>query len=107
MAIDIKKRCPLLGNRYGGLSGPAIKPVALYMVYELAAVVEIPVIGCGGIATAEDALEFIMAGAGAVQVGSAGFSNPEAALEVLTGIEAFMGREGVRSLSDLVGVARR
>jgi len=107
MAIDIKKRCPLLGNRYGGLSGPAIKPVALYMVYELAAMVEIPVIGCGGIATAEDALEFIMAGASAVQVGSAGFSNPEAALEVLAGIEAFLEREGIRSLSELIGVARR
>jgi len=107
MAIDLKRRRPLLGNRRGGLSGPAIKPVALYMVYELAGAVDIPVIGCGGIASAEDALEFIMAGAGAVQVGSAGFANPEAALEVLAGIEAFVEREGVRSLSDLVGVARR
>ena len=107
MTIDIKRRRPLLGNRRGGLSGPAIKPVALYMVYELAGAVDIPVIGCGGIASAEDALEFIMAGADAVQVGSAGFNNPEAALEVLAGIEAFMEREGVKSLSDLVGVARR
>jgi len=107
MTIDIKRRRPLLGNRRGGLSGPAIKPVALHMVYELAGVVNIPVIGCGGIASAEDALEFIMAGADAVQVGSAGFTNPEAALEVLTGIETFMEREGVKSLSDLVGVARR
>jgi dihydroorotate dehydrogenase (NAD+) catalytic subunit len=107
MTIDVKRRRPLLGNRRGGLSGPAIKPVALYMVYELAGVVDIPVIGCGGIASAEDALEFIMAGADAVQVGSAGFTNPEAALEVLAGIETFMEREGVKSLSDLVGVARR
>ena len=107
MTIDIKRRRPLLGNRCGGLSGPAIKPVALYMVYELACAVDIPVIGCGGITSAEDALEFIMAGASAVQVGSAGFSNPEAALEVLTGIETFMEQEGVRSLSELVGVARQ
>ncbi len=107
MTIDIKKRRPLLGNRRGGLSGPAIKPVALYMVYELAGVVDIPVIGCGGIASAEDALEFIMAGASAMQVGSAEFNNPEAVLEVLAGIETYMEREGVKSLSDLVGVARR
>ena len=107
MTIDIKRRRPLLGNRRGGLSGPAIKPVALHMVYELAGVVNIPVIGCGGIASAEDALEFIMAGADAVQVGSAGFTNPEAALEVLAGIETFLEREGVKSLSDLVGAARR
>ena len=107
MTIDIKRRRPLLGNRCGGLSGPAIKPVALYMVYELACAVGIPVIGCGGITSAEDALEFIMAGASAVQVGSAGFSNPEVTLEVLTGIEAFVEREEVKSLSDLVGAARR
>jgi len=107
MTIDIKRRCPLLGNRHGGLSGPAIKPVALHMVYELAGVVNIPVIGCGGIASAEDALEFIMAGADAVQVGSAGFNNPEAALEILAGIETFMEQEEVKSLSDLVGAARR
>jgi len=107
MTIDIKRRRPLLGNRRGGLSGPAIKPVALYMVYELAGAVDIPVIGCGGISSAEDALEFIMAGADAVQVGSAGFTNPETALEVVAGIETFMEREGVKSLSDLVGAARR
>jgi dihydroorotate dehydrogenase (NAD+) catalytic subunit len=107
MTIDIKRRRPLLGNRRGGLSGPAIKPVALYMVYELAGVVDIPLIGCGGIASAEDALEFIMAGADAVQVGTAGFTNPEVALEVISGIETFMEREGVKSLSDLIGVARR
>ncbi len=107
MAIDIKRKRPLLGNRRGGLSGPAIKPVALNLVYELAGAVDIPLIGCGGIASADDALEFIMAGADAVQVGTAGFSDPEIALHVIKGIEAFMEREKVNNLSDLVGVARK
>jgi dihydroorotate dehydrogenase (NAD+) catalytic subunit len=96
----------LLGNVSGGLSGPAIKPVALYMVYEVAGAVKVPVVGIGGIATAEDALEFIMAGASAIQVGSANFSNPKAPLEVLEGIEGFMAKEGVKDISELIGAAR-
>ncbi len=107
VAIDIAKRKPLLGNVSGGLSGPAIKPVALAMVYEVAGAVSVPVVGIGGISTASDALEFIMAGASAVQVGTANFTNPQAPLEVLEGIEAFMTKEGVEDIAELVGAARR
>jgi dihydroorotate dehydrogenase (NAD+) catalytic subunit len=107
LSIDIKKRRPLLANITGGLSGPAIKPVALAMVYAVAAAVHIPVVGGGGIMTAEDALEFIMAGASAVQVGTATFINPQAALDILEGIEAFMRREGIRDIVEIVGCARR
>jgi len=106
VAIDITRRRPLLGNITGGLSGPAIKPVALYMVYEVAGAVEVPVIGCGGITTASDALEFIMAGASAVQVGTASFTNPRAPLDVLEGIEQFMQKEGIKDINELIGAAR-
>jgi dihydroorotate dehydrogenase (NAD+) catalytic subunit len=107
MAIDITRRRPLLGGITGGLSGPAIKPVALYMVYEVAGAVNVPVIGCGGITTSSDALEFIMAGASAIQVGTASFANPRAPLDVLEGIEQFMKKEGIDNLTDLIGTARR
>ena len=107
MAVDIDKRRPVLGNIAGGLSGPAIKPVALYMVYEVAGAVDIPVIGCGGIITASDALEFIMAGASAIQVGTASFKNPRAPLDILEGIERFMKEEGINSLANLRGIARQ
>ena len=107
MAIDIANRRPLLGNVTGGLSGPAIKPVALYMVYEVAGAVELPVIGCGGISSGSDAIEFIMAGASAIQVGTASLANPRAPLDVLEGIEQFMKKEGVSKLADLTGIARR
>lgn len=107
MVIDITQRRPLLGDITGGLSGPAIKPVALYMVYEVAGVVGIPVIGCGGIATASDAIEFIMAGASAIQVGTASFTNPRSPLEVLQGIEQFLQQEGIEDITELIGVARR
>jgi len=107
MAIDITRHRPLLGNTAGGLSGPAIKPVALYMVYEVAGAVDLPVIGCGGITTASDAIEFIMAGASAVQVGTASFANPRAPLDVLEGIEKFMEKEGVEDIAELIGAARR
>ncbi len=106
MAIDITQRRPLLGNITGGLSGPAIKPVALHMVYEVAGVVKLPVIGCGGITTASDAIEFIMAGASAIQVGTASFTNPRAPLDVLEGIEQFMKKEGINNLTDLIGAAQ-
>ncbi len=107
MAIDTARRRPFLGNIVGGLSGPAIKPVALYMVYEVARAVEVPVIGCGGITTASDAIEFIMAGASAVQVGAANLTTPRSPLDVLEGIEQFMKKEGINSLTELIGAARR
>ncbi|MCL0053197.1 dihydroorotate dehydrogenase [Dehalococcoidales bacterium] len=106
IAIDITRRKPLLGNITGGLSGPAIKPVALYMVYEVAGAIDLPVIGCGGITTASDAIEFIMAGASAIQVGTASFTNPRAPLDVLEGIEQFMEKEGITDITELIGVAR-
>jgi dihydroorotate dehydrogenase (NAD+) catalytic subunit len=106
MVIDITRSRPLLGSITGGLSGPAIKPVALYMVYEVAGAVEVPIIGCGGITTASDAIEFIMAGASAVQVGTASFANPRAPLDVMEGIEEFMEKEGIKDIHDLIGVAR-
>jgi len=106
IAIDIARRRPLLGSITGGLSGPAIKPVALYMVYEVAGAVDLPVIGCGGITSASDAIEFIMAGASAIQVGTASFTNPRAPLDVLEGIEQFMKKEGIEDISEIIGVAR-
>jgi dihydroorotate dehydrogenase (NAD+) catalytic subunit len=105
MSLDIKTRKPVLGNVSGGLSGPAIKPVALYMVYEVAQAVEVPIIGCGGIATANDALEFIMAGASAVQVGTANFTNPRTPLDIIDGIKRFMKKEDVRRITELIGAA--
>ncbi len=107
VAIDITKRRPLVGSVSGGLSGPAIKPVALYLVYEVAGAVAVPVIGCGGITTASDALEFIMAGASAIQVGTASFTNPRAPLDVLEGIERFLEEEGIADIAELIGAARR
>ncbi len=106
MAIDINQRKPCLGNTIGGLSGPAIKPVALYMVFETASVIHIPLIGCGGIASAEDALEFIMAGATAVQIGTAGFTVPDIYLTILEGIERFLEEKGIGNVADIVGVAQ-
>jgi dihydroorotate dehydrogenase (NAD+) catalytic subunit len=106
IAIDLDQRKPHLGNITGGLSGPAIKPVALYMVFEAAGVVRIPVIGCGGIACAEDALEFIMAGATAIQIGTACLTSPDICHTILEGIERFMLDKGVENLTDLIGVAR-
>ncbi|HEX74878.1 MAG TPA: dihydroorotate dehydrogenase [Dehalococcoidia bacterium] len=103
MVIDISKRRPLLGSITGGLSGPAIKPVALYMVYEVASAVELPVIGCGGITTASDAIEFLMAGAKAIQVGTASFTNPRAPLDILDGMEEFMRDQGIKDIADLIG----
>ncbi len=105
MAIDIDQRKPCLGNIVGGFSGPAIKPVALYMVFETARVVRIPVIGCGGIACAEDVLEFIMAGATAVQIGTASLTDPQLGLDVLEGIENFLRQNGVQNLTELISIA--
>jgi dihydroorotate dehydrogenase (NAD+) catalytic subunit len=106
MAIDIRARRPVLSTVFGGLSGPAIKPVALRAVYQVACAVDVPVVGCGGISRGEDAIEFIMAGASAVQVGTATFANPRAPLDVLEGIECFMMDAGVSDVRELIGVAR-
>lgn len=103
MTIDIHTRKPKLANITGGLSGPAIRPVAVRMVWQVAGAVDIPVIGMGGIMTVEDALEFIIAGAKAVALGTANFINPLAALEIISGIEDFMIRNDIRNVSDLVG----
>jgi len=106
MAIDVSNRKPFLGSITGGLSGPAIKPIALYMVYQVSQAVDVPIIGCGGIAFADDALEFIMAGASAVQMGTATMVNPGAPLEVVEGLQRFMQSEGISDIAELIGAAR-
>lgn len=106
MKIDIERQCFALANKTGGLSGPAIKPVAVRMVYEAAHAVDIPVIGMGGIRTADDAIEFILAGATAVAVGTANFMNPYTTVEVADGIEAYMRRHGVEDINDLIGLVK-
>jgi len=106
MSIDIRTRRPRLANITGGLSGPAIKPIALRMVWECYNAVKIPVIGMGGIVTAEDALEFIIAGASAVAVGTGNFVNPQATMDVLKGIISFMKEEGIGNINQLIGGLR-
>lgn len=103
MAIDLEKKKPVLANVIGGLSGPAIKPVALRMVYQTAAAVKIPVIGIGGIETAEDALEFMLAGASAVQVGTANFVNPKVSEELVDGISDYVKTQKLQSIRELIG----
>jgi dihydroorotate dehydrogenase (NAD+) catalytic subunit len=103
MAIDVERRRPVLSNVVGGLSGPAIRPIAVRMVYDCARTVRIPVIGIGGIATSRDALEFIIAGATAVQVGTANFVDPFIWPKLLSGIEEYLVRHGVENVRDLVG----
>lgn len=103
MKIDIHKRTFALANRTGGMSGPAIKPVAVRMVYQASHAVKIPVIGMGGIATAEDAIEFLLAGATAVSVGAVNFMNPYATVEIIEGIEQYMTKYGVEDIQELIG----
>ena len=103
MKIDIHKRTFALANRTGGMSGPAIKPVAVRMVYQASHAVKIPVIGMGGIATAEDAIEFLLAGATAVSVGAVNFMNPYATVEITEGIEQYMTKYGVEDIHELIG----
>jgi len=103
MAIDIETRRPKLANVTGGLSGPCIKPMALKLVWEAASAVKIPIIGMGGIQNAADAIEFMMAGATAVAVGTANFYEPQTALQVIAGIGDFMGRHGLRDVREIVG----
>lgn len=106
MKIDIENRCFALANKTGGLSGPAIKPVAVRMVYQVANAVKTPIIGMGGIATAEDAIEFILAGANAVSVGTANFVNPAVTMDIVDGIKAYMEKYDVKDINDLVGSVR-
>lgn len=103
MKIDVNRKTFVLANKTGGMSGPAIKPVAVRMVYECANAVNIPIIGMGGIRNAEDALEFILAGASMVAVGAANFINPYTTLEVIDGIEQYMERNGVEDINELIG----
>ena len=106
MAIDLNRRRPVLANVTGGFSGPAIKPIALRMVWQVAQAVKLPVIGIGGIMTATDALEFILAGATAVQVGTASFINPSAAQEIAEGMEKWLMENGVESVRSLIGALK-
>jgi dihydroorotate dehydrogenase (NAD+) catalytic subunit len=105
MRIDTQKRRPILGTRSGGLSGPAIRPIAVHITYQVAQAVAIPIIGAGGVATAEDALEFLMAGASAVQVGTATFADPLAPLTVIEGLAAYVRANGLGSIRDVIGAA--
>lgn len=107
MAIDIRKRKPVFNNIFAGLSGPCIKPIALRMVYEVAGAVNIPVMGIGGITTWQDAVEYIMAGANAVQVGSGNFVKPDICLDIIAGINDYMEREGIKNIDEIKGIARR
>ena len=106
MKIDINRRTFAIANKTGGMSGPAVKPVAVRMVYQVANAVKLPIIGMGGIATAEDALEFIMAGANMVSVGTANFHNPYTTLEVIDGIEAYMKKYNVADIHELIGCVK-
>ena len=106
MKIDIERQTFAIANKTGGLSGPAVKPVAVRMVYKVANAVKIPIIGMGGICTAEDAMEFILAGATAVSIGTANFANPYTTVEVIDGIEAYMRRHGVEDINELIGLVK-
>lgn len=106
MKIDINKRTFALANKTGGVSGPCVKPIAVRMVYQVAQAVNIPIIGMGGIQNAEDALEFIMAGATAVSIGTANFTNPYATVETIRGIEAYMEKNKIEDIRDLIGIVK-
>ena len=106
MQIDITSGRPYLANTTGGLSGPAIRPIVVRMVYQIAAAVGIPVVGIGGVTSVEDALQYLFAGATAVQVGTANFVNPRTALEVASGLEAYLRRQGIRDVMEIVGRAQ-
>ena len=106
MKIDVNRRTFALANKTGGVSGPCIKPVAVRMVYQVAQAVKIPIIGMGGIQNAEDALEFILAGASAVAVGTANFMNPYATLEIIDGIREYMEKNEIEDICQLIGAVR-
>jgi len=104
MAIDINKRKPVFNNVTAGLSGPAIKPIALRMVYEVYKAVKVPIVGMGGISTWQDAIEFIMAGASAIQVGTANFINPRVCLDIIDGIEEYLIKENIKDIKEITGI---
>jgi dihydroorotate dehydrogenase (NAD+) catalytic subunit len=106
MAVDVERRRPVLANVSGGLSGPAIRPLAVWLTWQVRKAVAIPIIGMGGIMNAHDALEFILAGASAVQVGTANFVHPDAALRVVRGLESYLAEHGIPALRDLVGALK-
>ena len=106
MKIDVERQCFVLANKTGGLSGPAVHPVAVRMVYQAAGAVSIPIIGMGGVCTAEDAIELILAGATAVAVGTANFHDPQAAVKIIDGIEDYMRRHGTEDVNTLIGAVR-
>ncbi len=106
MAIDTETRKPKLGNVMGGLSGPAVRPIVVRMVFQCSRAVKIPVIGCGGIVTAEDAVEYLLAGATAVQVGTASFLDPAAMINIIDGLESYCARHGVARIAELTGAVR-
>ncbi len=106
MSIDLNKKKPDLASKFGGLSGPAIKPIALYMVYQVAKQVKLPIIGMGGVMTARDALEFILAGATAVAVGTANFVNPKASIEIIQGIKQYLIKHKIKHIRKLIGALR-
>ena len=104
MAIDLKRRKPVFDNVYAGLSGPAIKPISLRMVHQVAHAVSIPVMGLGGITTWQDAIEFIMAGAAVVQIGTGSFMNPALALDVIDGMERYLEENNIGNISEICGI---
>ena len=104
--IDINRKTFAVANKTGGVSGPIVKPIAVRMVYQVAQAVNIPIIGMGGISCAEDAIEFLLAGASAVSVGTANFHNPAVTMEVIDGIEAYMKKNGFESVKDMVGIVK-
>jgi dihydroorotate dehydrogenase (NAD+) catalytic subunit len=106
MLIDVDKRRPYLANRTGGLSGPAVRPVIVRMVYQITQAVSVPIVGVGGVTCTEDALQYILAGASAVQVGTANFVNPRTATEIVDGLTAYLKKHGIAEISELVGAAR-
>ena len=106
MLIDVDRRRPYLANRTGGLSGPAVRPVIVRMVYQITQAVSVPVVGVGGVTCTEDALQYILAGATAVQVGTANFVNPRTATEIVDGLTAYLQKHGIADISELVGAAR-
>ena len=103
MAVDLETRRPKIANITGGLSGPAIKPVALRTVWQVAQATQIPVIGIGGIMTAEDALEFLIAGAAAIQIGTANFIKPHATTDIIDGIKMFLAQRNIARVADIIG----
>lgn len=106
MAIDVEKQVPRLGNNIGGLSGPAIRPIVVRMIWEIAQVIDIPIIGVGGVCCAEDAIEMFLVGASAVQVGSANFSNPYIMSEIITGIKRYLKERKYNSIQDIIGLVK-